>query len=143
MAKYVFKLNLGLNPMNLVVASLFFSLVCVSLGTAVNSYAKDLHKAGIMSSLLLSPMCMLGGCWWPLNIMPKFLQDISNFIPTTWIMKSYNDLLVGKNSWTLQINWLCCWHFRWYFPVGRLEEDGYSEIGQEHRPCPVLSFPSR
>lgn len=97
MAKYVFKLNLGLNPMNLVVASLFFSLVCVSLGTAVNSYAKDLHKAGIMSSLLLSPMCMLGGCWWPLNIMPKFLQDISNFIPTTWIMKSYNDLLVGKN----------------------------------------------
>ncbi len=41
------------------------------------------------------PMCMLGGCFWNSDMMPNTFQYISNFVPTTWMVKAIDVVLLG------------------------------------------------
>lgn len=72
-----------------------FSLVCVSLGVAISSISKDTRQAGALNTFITVPMCMLGGCFWPRDFMPDVLLKISNFIPTTWVLKGAEKLING------------------------------------------------
>jgi ABC-2 type transport system permease protein len=40
---------------------------------------------------------MLGGCFWPREIMPKALQQLANFTPVTWVLKASEKLLYGSS----------------------------------------------
>ncbi len=91
----ILKVDFGTNVPAMILISLIFSMLCVSLGVAINTLSKDLRQSGLIMSLILSPMCMLGGAWWPLEFMPKILQGIAQFVPVTWIMKAYEKLLYG------------------------------------------------
>lgn len=91
----VVRAELGSTVFEMIILSLIFSLVCVSMGVAINTISRDARQSGLISSLVLSPLCMLGGCWWPLDFMPDILQKIANFVPTTWIMRSYDKVLHG------------------------------------------------
>ena len=39
---------------------------------------------------------MLGGCFWPRDVMPTVLKNISKVIPTTWINASNSNILYGS-----------------------------------------------
>lgn len=98
----VTKIPIDTMLVNLFLTSIIFSLVCVSLGTAINGISKDRRQSGLISSLLLSPMCMLGGCWWPIDYMPELLKKISNFIPPTWAMKAFNKIITGVSLYDVR-----------------------------------------
>jgi ABC-2 type transport system permease protein len=72
-----------------------FSLTSVSIGV----FAKSLHSvikkeaASISITLIVIPMCMLGGCFWGNDMMPITLQYLSNFIPVTWINDAIDAIL--------------------------------------------------
>ena len=46
---------------------------------------------GTMTSLALAAV---GGCWWPLDFEPAWMQTIAHWLPTTWTMQAYNDLMI-------------------------------------------------
>lgn len=93
--KFVFKAYFG--PSLLTMFGLFavFALVCVSLGVAISSISKDVRQAGSINSFITVPMCMLGGCFWTRDFMPDILVRISNFMPTTWVLKAAGKLIDG------------------------------------------------
>lgn len=93
----IFHFYLGPNPVNLFILLLVFSAVCVSLGVAVTSISRDTRQASTLMTLIVTPVCMLGGCWWPREIMPGWLLKVGDFVPTTWIMKSANNVLYGSS----------------------------------------------
>ncbi len=93
----ILKMDFGANFPSIIIASLFFSLCSVALGVAINTVSSNMRQSGLITSLLLSPMCMLGGAWWPMEIMPELLQKIALFVPVTWIMKAYEKILQGNN----------------------------------------------
>lgn len=64
-----------------------FSLVCISMGVAINKYAKNKMAVSSLNALIVLPMMMLGGCFWSRDIMPDVLQKISQIMPTTWFLK--------------------------------------------------------
>lgn len=87
--------DFGPDLLPMLMVSLIFSFTAVALGVAVNTLAKDMRQAGVFMSLLITPMCMLGGCWWPIEMMPDVLQRIGQFVPTTWIMQAYSKIIYG------------------------------------------------
>ena len=91
----ILKVDFGAAMGPMIVVSLIFSLFCVALGVAINTISKDQRQSAVIMSLLLSPMCMLGGAWWPMEFMPKLLQKIAQFVPVTWVMKAYEKLING------------------------------------------------
>lgn len=50
---------------------------------------------GYLSNLIIVPMCMLGGCYWPIDFMPDTLQKIANFVPTSWLIKATEKIIYG------------------------------------------------
>lgn len=67
--------------------SVCFSFTCISMGVAINKYAKNKVTVSSLNALVVLPMMMLGGCFWPRDIMPDILQKIAEFMPTTWFFK--------------------------------------------------------
>ncbi|EMB75028.1 ABC-2 type transporter [Streptococcus mutans 15VF2] len=96
--KVLFNMSLGTAPILMFILFAVFSLVCVSLGILLVSVLKKAIHAYIAIILLTTPMVMLGGCYWESNLMPEFMQKIALFIPTTWVMKEVDNLLIG--SWS-------------------------------------------
>ena len=79
-----------------------FSLAAVTLGFLISSISKDGSQAGAITALVITPMCMLGGCFWPREIMPKFLIEISNFVPTTWVLKGAKKAFFSTGIWDIK-----------------------------------------
>lgn len=95
MFKYLFKFNLGETPFNLYILLLIFGVFTISLGVFTATHAKNIRQAGTINTLINIPFAMLGGCFWPREIMPGFLKKMSDFIPTTWINTANSDVLFG------------------------------------------------
>ncbi|WP_055669049.1 ABC transporter permease [Desnuesiella massiliensis] len=95
--KYMFKFNLGDRPFEILILFIIFAVFTVSLGLFISTNSKDLRQSGAISSLVNIPFAMLGGCFWPRDIMPNFLKTISEFIPTTWINVASNEILYGES----------------------------------------------
>ncbi|MGE6629160.1 hypothetical protein [Bacillus sp. NPDC077027] len=41
---------------------------------------------------------MLGGIYWPLDIVPQFMQNISKVIPQTLIMSGFEEIMNGLTN---------------------------------------------
>ncbi len=72
-----------------------FAIVCIAIGITVSRFSKNTMVAGSFISLINIPMLMLGGCFWPREIMPKAVQSVGNFMPTTWFLKASESILYG------------------------------------------------
>jgi ABC-type Na+ efflux pump permease subunit len=45
---------------------------------------------GVLSSMVLAA---LGGCWWPIEITPQWMQTVATFLPTGWTMDALHKLV--------------------------------------------------
>ena len=97
MFKYLFKFNLGESPLSLYILFLIFGVFTVSLGVFITTHSKDIRISGTISTLIILPFAMLGGCFWPRDIMPKVLRTISELVPTTWINTANSNVLYGAS----------------------------------------------
>ncbi|MBU3205815.1 ABC transporter permease [Clostridium algidicarnis] len=95
--KYLFKFNLGDTPFSILVLFIIFAVFTVSLGLFIATHSNDLRQSGAISAVINIPFAMLGGCFWPREIMPSFLKKISEFIPTTWINVASSEVLYGES----------------------------------------------
>ncbi|MEZ0536373.1 ABC transporter permease [Caldicellulosiruptoraceae bacterium PP1] len=95
---FIFFKEIGISLIKVNIVFLIFAFTSVSLGMFMTNISKDPRQAGILSSIIITPLCMLGGCYWPLEFMPSFLQKAAKFIPTSWIIKACKDALFGVNS---------------------------------------------
>lgn len=92
----IFRVPMGPSWINLLVMLFLFGLSSISLGISMVSLGKDQHRMTTLTTLLATPMLMLGGVFWPVEIMPETLQNIGMFIPVTWAMKGIEGVLYGK-----------------------------------------------
>jgi ABC-2 type transport system permease protein len=95
-SKYIFKLTTGVSDLQLLAVLTLFGFVCVTLGILLVAFSSTSRQAGAMATLIITPTCMLSGCWWPIEIMPKFMQQIANFLPQTWALETIKELQTGK-----------------------------------------------
>lgn len=94
---FVFNMNLGPSLINLFFIMFVFSIVCVAFGTALATISKDTRQASVLATFIVNPMVMIGGCFWPIEIMPQFLQKLSNLMPTKWALDGIEAILFGES----------------------------------------------
>lgn len=80
---------------SVVLVACTFGAVCVSIGLFVNCVSPNSFASGSLTTLIELPLLMLGGCLWPKEIMPDFLQTIGKGLPTTWYMDATDSLVNG------------------------------------------------
>jgi len=82
LGSFAFKMDWG-SSLPMVLAILFaWGALCTSLALLLGSLAKSAGQAaglGIFSTMVLAA---LGGCWWPIEIAPAWMQTLQLFTPT-------------------------------------------------------------
>ncbi|OEH93574.1 ABC transporter permease [Bacillus solimangrovi] len=71
-------------------------LCVVGLGLFLASIVRTVEQQSAIGTIVIVSTCMLGGVYWPLEIVPEFMQTIANFIPQTWAMKGFNHISAGS-----------------------------------------------
>nr|WP_245252189.1 ABC transporter permease [Paenibacillus sediminis] len=72
-----------------------FMLVAMGIASTVAGLVRNPRQAGMLNSIIITPTSMLGGCFWPLSIMPDYLQKVANFIPQKWAIEAIDTVASG------------------------------------------------
>lgn len=73
-------------------------LVGLSLTLFMSTIFRTPEQAFSLAPLVSICAGMLGGCMWPLSIVPAWLRDAGHALPTAWAMDGYLDLIFRRAS---------------------------------------------
>jgi len=102
--KYAFGIDSGIPFVQFVAILLLFGLAAVGLSLMIVSFAKSTSAAGAMTNLIITPTCLLSGCFFPMEIMPDTVKKISYFLPQHWVLDSLNRLQQGDGFGSLGLH---------------------------------------
>ncbi|HSD70558.1 MAG TPA: ABC transporter permease [Woeseiaceae bacterium] len=78
----------------MVLAVLFgWAAFCASAGLLLGSIARTEGQAVGLGVLAANLLAALGGCWWPIEITPDWMQSLQNLLPTGWAMDGLHKLI--------------------------------------------------
>ncbi|TXK85775.1 ABC transporter permease [Paenibacillus sp. N3.4] len=81
----------------------FFLLASMGIASAVAGMVRNSTNMSIINSLVITPTCMLGGCFWPISLMPEWMQKMANFVPQKWAIDAIARMASGQ---TLSQMWM-------------------------------------
>jgi ABC-2 type transport system permease protein len=93
----VFRIQTYIPVAELFIILVLFGLVAIGLGVLIVAFSNDSKQAGTLQNLLITPTCMLAGCFWPLEIMPQTLQRLADFLPQKWTIGAIQKLQMGSS----------------------------------------------
>jgi ABC-2 type transport system permease protein len=86
----LFKLGLGKDPLAFFLLTVTLVTTAVALGLAIST--TNLGNGILIPPLIIS--ALLGGCMFPLDLMPPFLRSLSVITPHSWALTGYQNLMV-------------------------------------------------
>ena len=89
----LFKMNWGPDLAMVIVILVAWAGFCASAGLLVGSIAKTEGQAGGLGVLVANALAALGGCWWPIEVTPAWMQTLQKFMPTGWTMDALHKLI--------------------------------------------------
>jgi ABC-2 type transport system permease protein len=89
--KIFFRLNLGNFPLSLLVIAIF-ALAMAALSVFIGSLCRKEDMIIGLAVLLANMFAGLGGCWWPIEIVPLGVRRVAMISPAYWAMDALHKL---------------------------------------------------
>ena len=89
-----FRIDLGLSPTAVILVSVLMVLTSAAFGVMLAAIVRtqaSATSAAVLASLVLAPV---GGCWWPLFIVPDWMQTLAKVTPHGWANSAFNKLML-------------------------------------------------
>ena len=90
---FLFKMDWGPDIGMVILVLAAWAGFCASAGLWLGTVAKTEAQAGGLGVLAANLLAALGGCWWPIEITPEWMQAIQKAIPTGWAMDALHKLI--------------------------------------------------
>jgi ABC-type multidrug transport system permease subunit len=91
--KFLFGIYLGESVAGLILVSLFFCGTIAGMSILFGSLLRKEEVLVVLNILVANLMAALGGCWWPLELVPKGIRTTAFLFPTGWTMDAYHKLI--------------------------------------------------
>jgi ABC-2 type transport system permease protein len=78
---------------NLIVVCASVAAACTGFGMFLAAVCSSAETARSMSTLLVITMSACGGAWFPVSLMPEFMQHIARFTLVYWAIEGFNAVL--------------------------------------------------
>jgi ABC-2 type transport system permease protein len=99
----LFGMDWGPYWLPVIIVLVLWSGLCASLALLLGSLARTEGQAVAIGVLSANLLAALGGCWWPIEITPRWMQTLSSFLPTGWTMQALHQLVnfqrLGEAVW--------------------------------------------
>jgi ABC-type Na+ efflux pump permease subunit len=94
-AGYVlFGISLGRTPAALMMPAAAVAFAGAAFGLIVAGIGKTRDAVLPVGAIVIMTMAAIGGCWWPIDFEPAWMQQVALALPTTWAMRAFNDLMI-------------------------------------------------
>jgi ABC-2 type transport system permease protein len=70
-----------------------FTLCCTGITFALAPLLHSERQAGVVAQILALTFAALGGAWWPLEVVPRYMQRLGHLSPVAWAMDAFRTLL--------------------------------------------------
>ena len=91
--RLAFGVNLGANLPMVLLTLAVFAWVAAALGVLIGSVVKSTDRVVGLCVMLSIVMAALGGCWWPLEVVPTPMKVIAHCLPSGWAMDALHQLI--------------------------------------------------
>ena len=89
----LFKMDWGPDLGWVVLVLLVYGGLMAALGMLLGNLARTEGMAAGIGVLTANVLAALGGCWWPIEITPAWMQKFQLFLPTGWAMDAMHKLI--------------------------------------------------
>lgn len=91
---WMFGISLGPEPLMLLVPSAAIAFAAAAFGLIIACIARSHDSVMPFGAVVSMAMSAIGGCWWPIDFEPAWMRELALWLPTTWTMQSFNDLMI-------------------------------------------------
>ncbi len=121
----LFGIDYGDSPATLMLLGLLFAAFSAAAGLLLGCLSRTPGQADALGMVIGMSLPALGGLWWPLEIVPPFMQTLGRLLPSGQAITIFHDLigrgtglavaapyLVGLATWTFALLLAAAWAFR-------------------------------
>ena len=83
---------------NLLIVCASVAAACTGFGMLLAAVTRSPDAARSLSTLLVITMSACGGAWFPVSLMPQFMQNLSRFTLVYWSIEGFNAVLWAGDS---------------------------------------------
>jgi ABC-2 type transport system permease protein len=91
---FVFGVPWGDDPLGVILLLASFGLAATGLGVMVSTLVRTRGQMSAVMAAGATALSMLGGCYWPLDIVSPTMRVVADFTPTGWAMQGLTDVVV-------------------------------------------------
>jgi len=92
----MFGISLGTAPAALALPCAAIAFAGSSFGLIVAGVGRTRDAVLPVGAIVIMTMAAIGGCWWPIDFEPQWMQTAALAVPTTWAMRAFNDLMIRR-----------------------------------------------
>ncbi|MFN8178883.1 MAG: ABC transporter permease [bacterium] len=89
----LFKVSWGPDLPFVFVVMLVYAALMAAVGLVLGSLVRSEGQASAIGVISSNVLGALGGCWWPMEIAPKWMQKLALCLPTGWAMDALHKLV--------------------------------------------------
>jgi len=93
-----FGVSLGPQPAALLLPIAGIAFAGAAFGLVVAALAPSRESVLPLGSAVVVTMAAMGGCWWPIDLEPRWMRRLALAFPTTWAMDAFNDLMIRRRG---------------------------------------------
>ena len=93
-----FDISLGPQPLALLLPIAGIAFAGAAFGLLVAAVAPSRDSVLPVGSAVAIAMAAIGGCWWPIDLEPRWMRQLSLGLPTRWAMEAFNDLMIRRRG---------------------------------------------
>ncbi len=94
----LFGISLGRQPWLLLLPTAGIVFAGAAFGLVVAALATSREAVLPLGSIAIVTMAAVGGCWWPIDLEPRWMRQAALAFPTTWAMEAYHDLMIRRRG---------------------------------------------
>lgn len=92
--RLIFQVNWGANLPALAMLVVGLSFAATGIGLFLAAICRTTAQANAIGLLTVLVMSMLGGTWWPMEVMPRHMQIVAKTIPSGWAMEGFTNIIL-------------------------------------------------
>jgi ABC-type multidrug transport system permease subunit len=96
--RLAFGISLGPQPWALLLPTAGIVFAGCAFGLVVAAVAPTRESVLPVGSIVIVTMAAVGGCWWPIDLEPRWMRSVALAFPTTWAMDAFNDLMIRRRT---------------------------------------------
>lgn len=111
----LFKIQTYVPFWQMYVILLSFGFVAIGLGILLVAFSKDSTQSNTLMTLIITPSCMISGCFFPVDFMPEAARKIADFLPQRWVISAIEKLQTNSSFSSIYLNLIIILGFAFTF----------------------------